>query len=139
MRCPVCKQDMMVIEYRDVELDYCPGCHGVWFDSGELELLLDSYGLGETKQFLDDVAGVPGVVRLEKRRRCPICGQKMKKANLGGQAEVLVDVCRDEHGLWFDRGEVVQVVRHLAQEHLPPADPRAQVISFLEEVFPASE
>jgi Zn-finger nucleic acid-binding protein len=48
-------------------------------------------------------------------------------------------MCRDEHGLWFDGGEVTQLMRHLAGTHLPKHDSREQVISFLEEVFEAPE
>ena len=45
MICPACKKDMIVVEYSNVELDYCLNCHGVWFDSDELELLLKSMNL----------------------------------------------------------------------------------------------
>jgi len=31
---------MFVIEYNEIELDYCNQCGGVWFDQGELELML---------------------------------------------------------------------------------------------------
>jgi len=51
MICPVCKCDMIVVEYHNIELDYCTTCKGVWFDSGELELLLESHGLEEAKLF----------------------------------------------------------------------------------------
>ncbi|NIV72594.1 MAG: hypothetical protein GWN16_11560, partial [Calditrichae bacterium] len=37
MLCPVCKKPMMILEYNEVELDYCPICGGVWLDQGELE------------------------------------------------------------------------------------------------------
>jgi len=55
MICPVCKYDMIVVEYQNIELDYCNSCKGVWFDSGELELLLKSQGIEETKVFLDGI------------------------------------------------------------------------------------
>jgi Zn-finger nucleic acid-binding protein len=59
MICPVCKNDMIVVEYRDIELDYCSNCKGVWFDSGELELLLKSQGFEEPKAFFDDMLNSP--------------------------------------------------------------------------------
>ena len=46
---------MLVVEYHNIELDYCNSCKGVWFDYGELELLLESRGLEETKVFLDGI------------------------------------------------------------------------------------
>ena len=50
MICPVCKKDMFVVEYKQIELDYCHTCKGVWFDAGELELLLETGGLKDAGQ-----------------------------------------------------------------------------------------
>ena len=44
MICPACRSAMVIVEYDDIELDYCTACKGVWFDAGELEL-----DLGENK------------------------------------------------------------------------------------------
>ena len=139
MICPVCKHDMLVVEYHNIELDYCSSCKGVWFDSGELELLLKSHSLEETKAFLDGILNSAEAVSSEKKRDCPICGHKMKKTAISEQPAVLIDMCRDEHGLWFDGGEVTQLMRHLAGTHPPKHDSREQVIRFLEEVFEAPE
>lgn len=139
MICPVCRLDMMVVEYHNIELDYCNTCRGVWFDSGELELLLKSQGLEAPRAFLDDILISEEAASAEKKRKCPICGGKMKKTAIGEQPQILIDVCRDEHGLWFDGGEVAQLIRHLAGKQLPTGDFRRQVIGFLEEVFRASE
>jgi Zn-finger nucleic acid-binding protein len=139
MVCPVCKYDMLVVEYHNIELDYCNSCKGVWFDSGELELLLMLYGLEEPKAFFNDIFNSQEAASLEKKRNCPICGRKMKKTAIGGQPEILIDVCRDKHGLWFDGGEVTQLIRRLAGEHPPEGDSRGHVISFLGEVFGAPQ
>jgi Zn-finger nucleic acid-binding protein len=139
MICPVCKYDMIVVEYRNIELDYCNSCKGVWFDSGELELLLKSQGLEEPKAFFDGILTSQEAVASEKKRNCPICGRKMKKTAIDGQPAILIDVCRDKHGLWFDGGEVTQLIRRLAGEHPPKHDSRGQVISFLQEIFEPPE
>jgi Zn-finger nucleic acid-binding protein len=139
MVCPVCKHDMIVVEYHNIELDYCNNCKGVWFDSGELELLLKSYGLEEPKAFFDGILDSQEVVSSEKKRNCPICGHKMKKTAIGGQPEILIDVCGDKHGLWFDGGEVTQLIRRLAGEHPPKHDSMGHVTSFLKEIFAAPE
>ncbi|MHB8086448.1 MAG: TFIIB-type zinc ribbon-containing protein, partial [Dehalococcoidia bacterium] len=39
MKCPVDKKDMIVVEHKKIELDFCLECSGVWLDSGEFELL----------------------------------------------------------------------------------------------------
>ena len=139
MICPVCKYDMIVVEYRNIELDYCNSCRGVWFDSGELELLLKSQDLEEPKAFLDGIINSQEAISPEKKRDCPICGHKMKKTAIGEQPKTLIDICRNGHGLWFDGGEVAQLIRRLAGEHPPKHDSREQITSFLEEVFKAPE
>jgi Zn-finger nucleic acid-binding protein len=139
MICPVCKYDMIVVEYRSIELDYCNSCKGVWFDTGELELLLKSQDLEEPKAFLDGIINSQETISPEKKRNCPICGHKMKKTAIGEQPEILIDICRNGHGLWFDGGEVAQLIRRLAGEHPPKHDSREQVTSFLEEVFKTPE
>lgn len=40
MKCPKCGMDMQEYEYRDIKLDRCSGCGGVFFDQGEMEQLL---------------------------------------------------------------------------------------------------
>lgn len=139
MICPVCDEAMLVVEYRDVELDYCNSCKGVWLDEGELELLLESHTFEEAKALLDDILESTEAVSPEKKRDCPICGHKMKKTSIGQEPGILIDICRDEHGLWFDGGEVSQLIRHLAGKHLSKDDSRERVLSFLEEVFEAPQ
>jgi hypothetical protein len=130
---------MVAVEYHNIELDYCNNCKGVWFDSGELDLLLKSQSLEEPKAFFDGILNSEEAVSSEKKRMCPICGRKMKKTGIGGQPAILIDVCRDRHGLWFDGGEVTQLMKHLAGERPSKHDSRGQVIGFLEEVFKAPE
>lgn len=50
MHCPKCGHKMKEIEYLGILLDRCEECHGVYFDKGELDILLESK---EQKGFLD--------------------------------------------------------------------------------------
>jgi Zn-finger nucleic acid-binding protein len=41
MLCPKCHdQALIVLDRSGIEIDYCPGCRGVWLDRGELEKLI---------------------------------------------------------------------------------------------------
>jgi Zn-finger nucleic acid-binding protein len=137
MICPACKKDMIVVEYRNVELDYCINCHGVWFDSEELELLLKSMNLDTPDLLLTSILNSTEAKVSEKKRKCPICRQKMKKITIAGQPEILVDVCRQKDGLWFDGGEVGQLLKQLAEKQPVGQGSQQQVISFMGEVFQA--
>ncbi len=49
MRCPKCGHAMEEIAYLGIMVDRCKGCSGIFFDRGELEILLESK---EQKGFL---------------------------------------------------------------------------------------
>jgi len=42
MRCPKCGQQMVEEERSGIKLDRCSGCGGVFFDAGELDLLVEA-------------------------------------------------------------------------------------------------
>ena len=136
MICPSCKHHMFVVEYQKIELDYCGNCRGVWFDAGELELMLDTAGIGGTKSTIDVLLNSPEVPIHEKKRKCPICRQTMKKVNISGTDHVIIDTCGREDGVWFDGGEVDHLVKFLADKS-PDKSGTAKVFSFIKEVFQA--
>jgi hypothetical protein len=126
---------MIVVECHDIELDHCVRCHGVWFDTGEVELLLESLGLAEV-DILGDIFSSPEAASAEKRHRCPIHGQRMKKVAIGRRPEVVIDACLKGDGLWFDGGEVHQLVRQLTPVPSGESGPQ-RVADFLRWAFQA--
>jgi Zn-finger nucleic acid-binding protein len=40
MKCPKCGSDLQEINYQNVMIDRCNECKGLWFDHGELEILI---------------------------------------------------------------------------------------------------
>jgi len=41
MICPRCNNNLVLSNTQGVEIDYCPGCRGVWLDRGELEKIIE--------------------------------------------------------------------------------------------------
>ena len=108
MDCPVCKNAMITMELDEVEVDHCLDCGGIWLDSGELEMLLD--GSQATENLLASLISAKGCK--EKMRKCPICLKKMVKIMAGaGDSAKLIDKCQKGHGLWFDKGELQDIVK----------------------------
>jgi Zn-finger nucleic acid-binding protein len=135
--CPVCKAEMMIVEYHDIELDMCAECQGVWFDSGELELMLQTHQAEGIDEFLEEMRNSPDANTDEKKRKCPLCGKKMDKKDVGGIPKVIIDNCRNGHGIWFDGGEVVELSNLF---HSGTADhPENPAVEFLEEFFGTPE
>jgi Zn-finger nucleic acid-binding protein len=100
MNCPVCKYSMVILELDKVEIDYCPQCKGIWLDSGELELLMES---GNNEKMYKHFIPADNVV--EKKYKCPICNKKMSKVEFENSG-IIIDKCKKHHGLWFDKGEL---------------------------------
>ena len=57
----------------------------------------------------------------------------MKKVNL--ETEVLVDICPQGEGIWFDGGEVGALIKRLAQKTSAKPGASQNVVHFLGEVF----
>jgi len=105
--CLICKSPMITFELDAVEVDYCTGCGGIWLDAGELEVLL-----GDTKRSSELIAGFRQVAADEKKHRCPICSRKMQKIAAGeGTPPLIIDRCPGNDGLWFDSGELRDIIR----------------------------
>jgi Zn-finger nucleic acid-binding protein len=98
---------MIVLEIDAIEIDYCTFCNGVWLDAGELELFLDE--ASNKDQLMTSLAKQVG--GKEKRIRCPICSDKLDKVLYGVERKVLLDKCERNDGLWFDQGELQDVLQ----------------------------
>lgn len=115
MICPVCLEPMEPLVFFDTEVDSCRFCGGVWLDSGELSTyisrgsvpgrLLTGYCLDDSKMQVD-----------EGNRKCPKCRDLMKVVS---HKEVNVDTCPSCRGLWFDRGEILEIMKAYYQEAGP--------------------
>jgi Zn-finger nucleic acid-binding protein len=98
---------MIILELKGVEIDYCLKCKGIWLDSGELELLLGN--IEETQKFLNSF--IVDTITSERKLKCPICSHKMEKILVGNDEKVRIDKCKSGDGIWFDEGELEEVLR----------------------------
>ena len=37
MKCPKCGMELIEIDYKNIKIDRCSSCEGLWLDNGELE------------------------------------------------------------------------------------------------------
>lgn len=139
MICPACHDVMIVVEHERIELDYCTNCSGTWFDSGELELMLEILGLEGGELSLSDIFTSPEARTTEKVRRCPVCNQKMGKTIIGEKPEVLIDRCPKRDGLWFDGGEVRRLITQSVEKPRAKLDSQERILTFLGETFKIRE
>jgi len=51
MRCPKCGMQLIEIDYKNIKVDKCSGCDGIWLDAGELEAVSKLEKSGMDKLF----------------------------------------------------------------------------------------
>jgi len=128
MDCPVCKNAMITLELAEVEIDHCTGCGGIWLDAGELELLL---GSPEQAEILLNSFKVDSTCT-ERKRKCPICLKKMQKIIVAAaQPPLLIDRCIKGDGIWFDKGELTDILK------AGSFDRENKVVKLLSDIFGA--
>lgn len=120
MECPVCKNPMVILELDKVEIDYCPACKGIWLDGGELELLAENTRGAISFESADNVK--------EKKYKCPICNRKMNKVEFE-KSGIIIDRCKNGHGLWFDKGELNSLLSIKELNH------NNKIITLLKNIF----
>ncbi len=129
---------MIVVEHRQIELDYCPKCEGVWFDAGELNLFLECVRLASPELTIKNIVNLPAIESSAKPPKCPICGQGMKEVTIG-QPVIHIDVCYQVDGIWFDGGEVHELLKQMADRSATGTGSGQPVFEFLGEVFRGTE
>jgi Zn-finger nucleic acid-binding protein len=110
LKCPVCKEAMIVAAYGAVEIDSCAVCGGIWLDRGELEALVGRPVAPHDNP--DPSLGPPD-------RDCPICVAKLAKDRYGS-TQVVIDRCPHGDGVWLDAGELVQILDAYHQSQAEP-------------------
>jgi Zn-finger nucleic acid-binding protein len=115
MKCPKCEGEFSTRYVKDVQVEECNQCHGVWFDANELEeatrevdrdLRWMEFDLWKNQDNIDVSQG---------NLTCPRCNIPMAKVKYG-TTEVRVDTCMRCHGIWLDKGEFEQIINALEDE-----------------------
>ena len=111
-RCPQCNEMLEIVDRATVVGYACPSCGGIWLDSAttsRVETTLDTQTIqvGEVAASISMNPTPPH----QASPPCPLCSNPMRSYVVLG-TDVEVDAC-DEHGTWFDRGELQTLIREL--------------------------
>ena len=130
MRCPVDKNDMIVVEHQKIELDFCLRCAGVSFDASELDLFSLDLSRQRGHKCLRRIYWLLKKLREGRTKEMPYLRPENGQGLAGKDPKVLIDSCPTGDGLWFDGGELRQVL-----QQIDTANPK-DVLSFLGNAFP---
>jgi heat shock protein HtpX len=92
-----------------VEVDYCPGCKGIWLDKGEIYHFVKRPA--RIQKELEDA------IKLGRPsdRICPRTGKSMQEIKLL-QGELTLNYSPSSGGLWFDGAELEKLMTHYGEE-----------------------
>lgn len=110
--CPACRK-IYLKPYTDpgtgLEIDSCPKCWGLWFDSNELAQFFKSGALKNRFYLIEESKPLEstGYTISTRARACPRCKIAMSEKLFG---DVSIDICPTCHGIWLDDGELQRIV-----------------------------
>ncbi|MGA1792418.1 MAG: zf-TFIIB domain-containing protein [Thermoplasmatota archaeon] len=103
IECPLCGQVMSQViiskHSYSIMVDHCRECGGYWFDSFELDNVLDDVSRREGLPFNNCSVN-------EAEFRCPRCEGVVETKLL---YDIKVDLCLNCGGIWLDKGELGEV------------------------------
>lgn len=114
--CPHCDIPLTTIDLKIDKkflIEKCSQCKGLFFDPGELEMLLEK---SVSNVFHVDDAKLTELQKQHFQARdkdfkyikCPACQVMMNRRTFGYKSGVIVDHC-NKHGYWLDEGELRQL------------------------------
>ena len=127
--CSECKRSLSLFSTCGLEFHRCPCCEGAWTSHHTLSQMFHEMGT-ETKVELRPLPHREGHEEelsqrfdaLAPTRLCLDCHEPMRAMAIG---RVSVDVCAD-HGVWFDRRELQDVLHQQTETVIPEAPPRTE-------------
>ncbi len=118
--CPKCEDDSKLssrlLGERRISVLECETCAGLWLDRGVFEVLEQR---AQQKAVMGDTFSRLALNSAQDTKRspgqrfyqpCPICKKFMHRKNYGRGSGVIIDVCTQD-GIWFDHGELDNIVR----------------------------
>ena len=108
MNCPRCNVALDEKKFKDIDIDHCPECKGLWLDFHEMDKLED-HAMDE-----DERKGMIEYARRESDISCPHCNEVMETFNYRAH-DLPIDHCKIEHGYWLDEGEEKKVLEIMKQ------------------------
>jgi Zn-finger nucleic acid-binding protein len=57
LKCPKCRGEWAAYTFRDIALDRCESCGGVWFDRGEIDALVGKFARGGFRGLVRSLLG----------------------------------------------------------------------------------
>jgi len=106
--------NMSKVTFQDTEVDACPQCKGIWFDSLEQEDLKKKKG----SESVDIGAKNAKVSSKGQKLNCPKCKTRMSPTHDLRQPHIVFEKCSVCYGVFFDPGEFTDLKKTTFKEFI---------------------
>jgi len=109
--CPRCDAPLGARTYSDLRVNECDSCGGMFLSPEAVNRVIAQRDVSSGLAL--ELPRHTVICETEVHYiRCPECGVFMNRNAFGRVSGVIVDVCR-KHGVWFDAGELAEVLRFI--------------------------
>ena len=127
--CPECRIPLESLMFRDIELDGCQQCGGIWFDDGELKKVQKSSDQ-LVLQFLESRVKASSVVVPDNSgnwKICPNCNERLTPYIYQYTSNIELDECDECFGVWVQDGELAKISEYVDTTDDPAAHARKEI------------
>lgn len=129
-KCPRCEVKLLRVSVAGHALQECQRCGGLWVDTATFRQICARKEEQEAVLGFEGEGAAGSVAAKQAAERvyvpCPECGRLMNRQQFAGCSHVILDLCR-EHGIWFDRHELRQIVVFIQSGGLKKARERERI------------
>lgn len=114
--CPVCGSKLNLYSVSHLKFEGCPKCKGIWLAKDELRKLKNTVQNGSLHWLNDEVDNIGMTSAVASNRPCVKCRTTTLVSVIFGHSSVMIDWCRQCHGVWLDGGEFAAISDYLIDE-----------------------
>ena len=115
MKCPICSVGLERKLVKEIEIDECPECRGVWFEDDELRKAKDSADSDLNWMDFEVWKHKEKFKAAPRNLGCPKCSGSLVCIDYDNTG-VEIDCCPECKGTWLDKGEFKKIIDSLEQE-----------------------
>ena len=105
MKCPKCTHTMIKVNLKEIELNRCTSCGGLWLDAGEVKSIKEDDA--KVGYVVDTGNNFPNskwnsITEID----CPYCEIKMTHHSYSKDKKIKYEACGSCYGVFMDAGEL---------------------------------
>ena len=119
LRCPICAVALVHASVARQRMLYCGQCRGMLVGMDNFVALV--HNVRARHEISGEPAHQPDWTEMDRRIKCPQCGEEMDTHPYGGGGNVIIEDCERCELNWLDYGELERIVQAPDREYASDA------------------